>query len=847
MAIDPICKMTVDEKTARFVSDVGGKKTFFCSQHCRETFEAQFEKKQKKKTMQPPELPMATEDQQARFPKKASQSSDSKTPKPLSKTQKTMIPIGGMHCANCANTIEKALVKTPGVVNANVNFASEKANVEFDANTGSEQKIIDAINATGYKALVGKAEHEMDHSMHSAQEHAAMTKKDEPFDPHAHAHMVEEKDLLLKVKVGAILGFLVMVGSFPEIFGMIPILSDPRILLFLTIPVQFWVGKTFYEGAYLAAKNKTMDMNTLIFLGTNAAFFYSAGVVLFPESVVTPGQMPTYYFDAAAIITVLILLGRFLEARAKGKTSQAIKKLIGLQPKTARIIRNGQEMEIEIANVQVGDLIIVRPGEKIPVDGVVKDGHSTVDESMLTGESMPIEKKAGSNVFGATINKNGMLQFEATKVGSDTVLAQIIRLVEEAQGSKAPIQKLVDKISGIFVPVVIVLALVAFGYWYFLAGQSFVFSLTILIAVLIIACPCALGLATPTAIMMGTGKGAEMGVLIKNAEALELANQATAVVFDKTGTLTEGKPQVTDLVAFNGFSENEVWQMVASVEKNSEHPIGQAIVESAHEKKVSFLKTDSFAAIEGKGVKAHIGKNVVLVGSRKLLTENKIAIDSSVEQQMIALESQAKTAVLLAVNKKIAGIVAVADPLKPVSKSAVDSLQKLGREVWMITGDNARTAQAIAKQLGISNVMAEVLPNEKSEKIKELQSKGHKVIMVGDGINDAPALAQADVGIAIGSGTDVAIETGNVVLMRGDVRDVARAIDLSRYTVRKIKENLAWAFVYNLVLIPVAMGALFLFGGPLLNPILAGGAMAFSSVSVTFNSLRMKNYRPLAV
>ncbi len=762
--------------------------------------------------------------------------------------KKLVVPIAGMHCANCANTIEKALRKTPGIVSANVNFASEKATVEFDSAISSEEKVAEAINATGYEALAQpKKMPAMDHSMHSMPGHADMEKTQEPFDPHAHAHMLEEKDLLLKVKVGGILGILVVLGSFPEIFGLLPLLSDARVLLLLTIPIQFWVGQTFYRGALLAAKNKTMDMNTLIALGTSAAFFYSAAVVLFPDILVLKGQTPTYYFDAAAIITVLILVGRFLEARTKGKTSEAIKKLVGLQAKTARIVRNGMEMEIPIDDVQVGDLIIVRPGEKIPVDGLVKEGHSTVDESMLTGESMPIEKKPGMNVFGATMNKNGVLKFEATKVGKDTVLAQIIQLVEEAQGSKAPIQKLVDKVSSIFVPVVLVLALLSFAYWYFLAGQAFVFAFTILIAVLIIACPCALGLATPTAIMMGTGKGAEMGILIKSAEALELANKATSVVFDKTGTLTQGKPVVTNLVALNGFSESELWKLLAATEKHSEHPLGQAIVESAQAKKIAVEEPSSFEAVEGKGVRATVGKQGILVGTRKLMQENKVVLDSSVEPQVVELEIQGKTTVLVAVNGKLAGLVAIADPIKPTAKSAVLALQKIGKTVWMITGDNERTAKAIAAQAGISNVLAEVLPRQKSEKIKELQSTGQKVIMVGDGINDAPALAQADVGIAIGSGTDVAIETGNIVLMRNDVGDVARAIDLSRYTVRKIKENLAWAFLYNLILIPVAMGILFPFFGLLLNPILAGGAMAFSSVSVTFNSLRMKYYKPIAV
>lgn len=759
-----------------------------------------------------------------------------------------IVPIIGMHCANCANTIEKALRKTPGIVSANVNFASEKATIEFDSAISSEEKVAEAINATGYEALLQpKKMPAMAHATHSMPEHAGMEKAQEPFDPHAHAHMLEEKDLLLKVKVGGILGILVVLGSFPEIFGLLPLLSDPRVLLLLTIPVQFWAGQTFYRGAWLAAKNKAMDMNTLIALGTSAAFFYSSAVVLFPDVLVLKGQMPTYYFDAASVIVVLILLGRFLEARAKGKTSEAIKKLIGLQPKTARIVRNGKEMEVEIAGVEVGDLIIVRPGEKIPVDGLVKEGHSTVDESMLTGESMPIEKKPGMNVFGATINKNGVLKFSATKVGKDTVLAQIIQLVEEAQGSKAPIQKLVDKVSGIFVPAVIALALLAFGFWFFVGAKGFIFAFTILIAVLIIACPCALGLATPTAIMMGTGKGAEMGILIKNAEALELANKATAIVFDKTGTLTQGKPVVTDLVALNGFSESELWKLLAVAEKHSEHPLGQAIVESAQAKKIVVEEPSSFEAIEGKGVRATIGKQKILVGTRKLMQENKVVLDSSVEPRVVELESQGKTTVLVSVNENLAGLVAIADPIKLTAKPAVLALQKMGKTVWMITGDNERTAQAIANQAGISNVLAEVLPHQKSEKIKELQSAGQKVIMVGDGINDAPALAQAEVGIAIGSGTDVAIETGNIVLMRNDVGDVARAIDLSRYTVRKIKENLAWAFLYNVVLIPVAMGILFPFFGLLLNPMLAGGAMAFSSVSVTFNSLRMKYYKPIMV
>lgn len=466
---------------------------------------------------------------------------------------------------------------------------------------------------------------------------------------------------------------------------------------------------------------------------------------------------------------------------------------------------------------------------------------------MLTGESMPVEKKAGLKVFGATINKNGVLKFKATQVGEETVLSQIIKLVEEAQGSKAPIQKLADKVSSVFVPIVIILALAAFGFWYVLAAKGFLFAFTTLIAVLIIACPCALGLATPTAIMMGTGIGAQNGILIKNAQALELANKAEVVVFDKTGTLTQGKPQVTDVIAMQGFSENKLLEISASAEKHSEHPLALAIIETTKAKKIPLLEPKQFEAIEGKGIKAQIGKDAVLIGTRKLMKENKIEIEKSMEEKIAEFESSAKTTVMVAVNERLSGILAIADPLKPASKNAVLALQKIGKTVWMITGDNERTANAIAAQAGIEKVMAEVLPQQKSQKIKELQKEGKKVIMVGDGINDAPALAQADVGIALGSGTDIAIESGNIVLMKNDAVDVVRAIDLSRYTVRKIWENLGWAFVYNIVLIPVAMGALFPFFGILLNPILAGAAMAFSSVSVTFNSLRMKYYKLIKV
>lgn len=757
--------------------------------------------------------------------------------------EKIVILVSGMHCANCALTIEKAVRTVPGVEDVGVNFASEKVSVAFDPAQTNVPAIANAINATGYNALVST---HADHSVQVASGgHSLHDASDVPFDAHAHAHAIEEKDLVQKLSIGIVLGGLVLLGSFPEFFGFLPsLLFDPRVLLVLSIPVQFYVGRTFFEGAILAARNKTMDMNTLVALGTSAAFFYSAGVVLFPEVFVTPGEMPFYYFDAAVVITVLILLGRFLEARAKGKTSEAIKRLLNLAPKTAHIMRDGAEMDVLAADLVIGDLVRVRPGEKIPSDGVVVEGASHVDESMLSGESVPVSKKPGEKVFGATINKHGTLLVRVDQVGDATVLAQIVRLVEEAQGSKAPIQKLVDRVASVFVPIVIFLAIASFSYWFFIAGESFVFSLSILIGVLIIACPCALGLATPTAIMMGTGKGAEFGILIKNAEALERTEKATSIVFDKTGTLTMGTPAVTDVHVLADVSVDRVWELAASAEHDSEHPLARAIVTGAKERGISISGQTGFLALEGKGVKARIGDQWVLVGSRKLLAEYDIALSAVAERALDSFEQQAKTAVLVLVDDAIVGVLAISDPIRPTSKRAVESLKRAGKKVWLLSGDHAKTANAIAGELAIDYVLADVLPAEKADKIRELQASGEIVLMVGDGINDAPALAQADVGIAMGSGTDVAIESGSVVLMKNDPRDIPAAIELSRYTVRKIRENLAWAFLYNLILIPVAMGVLFPFFGLLLNPMLAGAAMAFSSISVTFNALLMRSFKP---
>src|SRR3989338_1872382 len=723
-----------------------------------------------------------------------------------------IIGVSGMHCASCANTIEKKLSKQPGVINARVNFANEKAIVEYDSSKINEKSIADAINKTGYKAIPKESHsHDVDHS-----DHMKMVAKG------------EMSLLKKKIVIGAVLSAIIFIGSFPEWFG---IQMNGYFLFFLATVVQFWVGWGFYRAAFIALKNKTTDMNTLIAVGTSAAYFYSAGLILL-------GMGGAMYFDTAALIITLILLGRYFEAIAKGRASDAIKKLMGLQPKMATIIRKGKEMKINIDDVEVGDTVIVKPGEKIPVDGTILEGESSVDESMITGESMPVAKKKGDTVIGATINKFGTFRFKATKVGANTTLAQIIKLVEEAQGSKAPIQRLADKVSSYFVPAVILIAIATFAFWYFTLGFAFAF--IAFIAVLIIACPCALGLATPTAIMVGTGIGAKNGILIKGGEALESAHKADVIVLDKTGTLTKGKPEVTDVVEF-GISQKALIGFAASVEKGSEHPLAEAIIEEAKKRKITLKKASKFMAHSGKGVSAKIGQNTIHIGNRIFMKENKISYIPM--EDISRLEKEGKTVVIVAKNKRPIGIMAIADQLKENSPAAVKELRKMGKRVIMLTGDNEATAMAIAAQAGITEVIANVLPGEKTNKIKSLQREGHKVAMVGDGINDAPALAQADIGIAIGSCTDVALETGGIVLVKNDIMDVARSIKLSKYTLKKIKQNLFWAFVYNAALIPVAAGVLYLGYGIALDPIIAAGAMAFSSVSVVGNALLMKRYR----
>lgn len=725
------------------------------------------------------------------------------------------VRISGMHCATCAQTIEKRLVKTKGIAHASVNYATEKATIEYDPGRISERDVITAINKTGYKAVEEVQPHGMDHAGHAKSESV----------PHIRA-------LRNKVFLGAVLSSIVFIGSFPEWFGTL-VVSNYVLLLLLASIVQFYVGAGFYKSAWLALKNKTTDMNTLIAIGTSAAYFYSAGIIIL-------GAKGAMYFDTAALIITLILLGKYFEALAKGRASDAIKKLMGLQPKTATIIRNGKELKISIDDVQAGDVVVVKPGEKIPVDGIVVEGETSIDESMVTGESMPVAKKKGDTVIGATINKFGSLKFKATKVGKNTTLSQIIKLVEDAQGSKAPIQRLADKFSSYFVPAVIFIAIAAFVFWYFSLGFAFAF--TTFIAVLIIACPCALGLATPTAIMVGTGIGAQHGILIKNAEALELARKVDMIVLDKTGTLTKGMPEITDVIATDG-NEKYLVSLAASAEKGSEHPLAEAILNYAQMRKIKLTRVSKFLAHSGKGVSAVIGKSKVLIGNRLFMNENRINY-GGVRSKIEELENEGKTVVIAAKNRKLVGVIAIADTLKDNSAQAVAELKRMGKRVIMMTGDNEQTAKAIASKAGMDEVIANVLPGQKSARIKELQKKGHKIAMVGDGINDAPALAQADVGIAIGSGTDVALETGSIVLVKSDIMDVARAIKLSSYTLRKIKQNLFWAFAYNVALIPLAAGALYAYGITL-DPVIAAAAMAFSSVSVVGNALLMKRFSML--
>jgi len=832
----------------------------------------------------------------------------------IARSKKQMVlPIGGMTCASCVMHVEHAFKDVPGVVQVNVNLATEKATLEVDLQQFHLQDALAAVDDAGYRVLTKRRTLQVKGladsaglvmveealratpgvtgvSIHlatgtamvelvpgvAAQDDLRQTVTalgyavEEVVEEESQPEQAEEVERLSKVEeiqyfrlrflVAGVLGAFLFVFSFQrELFPFLPHwVMNSYLLLALATPVQFWAGWYFYVHGFGPLRHGTINMHTLIALGTSVAFGYSAAVTLVPGFFTSQGFATGVYYDTAAIIIALILLGRFLEARAKGQTSEAIRKLMGLQAKRARIIRNGLEVDIPVEEVALGDIVVVRPGEKIPVDGEVIYGVSSVDESMLTGESLPVEKTAGSLAYGSTINGTGAFRFRALKVGKDTVLAQIIRLVEEAQGSKAPIQRLADTVAAYFVPAVIGVAVLAFLVW-LLAGPepAFTYAMLTAVAVLIIACPCALGLATPTAIMVGTGKGAEMGVLIKNAEALEMAYKLNVVVLDKTGTLTRGKPKVTDVVAAPGLGEAEVLRLAASVERGSEHPLAEAIVTAARERALSLEEHHGMEALPGRGVRASVNGSTFLLGNPRLMEESKVALNG-LGPQVDRLAKEGKTAMVLARDGEALGVIAVADTLKPESAEAVKVLHRMGIEVVMLTGDNQRTAEAIARQVGIDRVFAEVLPQDKAAYVKQLQAEGKRVGMVGDGINDAPALAQADVGMAIGTGTDIALESADVVLMRGSVMGVARAIALSRQTLRTIRQNLFWAFFYNIILIPVAAGVLypvFRDGGvppalqPILgeygflNPMLAALAMAFSSVSVVSNSLRLKRFK----
>ncbi|MEW9121726.1 MAG: heavy metal translocating P-type ATPase [Thermotaleaceae bacterium] len=739
------------------------------------------------------------------------------------------IPISGMTCAACVKAVERVVGKLEGVESINVNFATEKAAIRYNPEKTRLSEIKQAITKAGYTPLEIEKSNSVDEDKARKEKEIAVLKMKLMA---AALFTVPLLYIAMGHMVGLPLPNVLHPMHYPLNFALAQIV--------LTIPVVI-AGYRFYTVGFKAIYRRSPNMDSLIAMGTAAAVLYG----VYGTYQITQGDFAyaeDLYFETAGVIIALILLGKYLEAISKGRTSEAIKKLMGLAPKTALVVQEGKELEIPIEEVEVGDIILVKPGAKIPVDGIVTEGHTSIDESMLTGESIPVEKRIGDRVIGASINKHGSIHFQATKVGSDTALAQIIKLVEDAQGSKAPIAKMADIVSGYFVPIVFVIALLSSLAWY-ISGESNIFSLTIFISVLVIACPCALGLATPTAIMVGTGKGAEYGVLIKGGEALETAHKVQTIVFDKTGTITEGRPEVTDIVTTEIADKRKLLQIAASAEKGSEHPLGEAIVKGAAKENLQMLKVENFKAIPGHGIEVSVEGQSILLGNRKLMVERKVDL-SVLEKESNRLAEEGKTPMYAAFDGKLAGIIAVADVVKESSARAIQKLHAMGIEVAMITGDNKRTAEAIAKQVGIDRVLAEVLPQDKANEVKKLQQEGKKVAMVGDGINDAPALAQADIGIAIGSGTDVAMESADIVLMKDDLMDVPTALQLSKSTLRNIKQNLFWAFAYNTAGIPLAAGVLHLFGGPLLSPMFAAGAMSLSSVSVLTNALRLKAFKP---
>ncbi len=722
--------------------------------------------------------------------------------------KKITLKVAGMHCVNCAASITKALKKIPGVLETDVSFASGKAVVNYDEAKTGPGEFIPAIKSLGFDAQVSTE--------------ADRTRED-----------LENKEELKGMRNKLLFSIALAVPAL--VIGMFLMHEIPYaeyIMFLLATPIQFISGASFYRGAWGALKNRTSNMDTLIVLGTSAAYFYSVAILL-------TNPMRDLYFETSAVLITLVLLGKYLEALARGRTSQAIARLVDLKPKYATVIRDGVEKKVPVDDIEVGDLIRVKPGESIPVDGVIVSGASSVDESMITGESLPVEKTEGSNVIGSTINMHGTFTFKASKVGSDTMLAQIIRLVEDAQGSKAPIQRFADTVAGYFVPAVILIAVIAFVTWYFIFGKTFDFSLMIAISVLVISCPCALGLATPTAVIVGIGKGAGHGILIKSGVALETAQKVDAAVFDKTGTLTSGRPVVTDVLPLKGHTLEDVLKYAAGIEHGSEHPLADAITSYAKEKKIAYAHVTDFEALPGLGVSGKVSHDKVLLGNRGLMEKEKVDV-SEIEDALTGFEKEGKTAMILSIRHHPAAVIAVADTLKDSSRKAVTDLQGMGLEVYMITGDNKRTGEAVAKKLGIHKVFSQVLPDEKARYVKKLQGEGKTVAMVGDGVNDAPALAQADVGIAMSSGTDVAIESGGIVLMKNDPEAVVKALVLSRQTMNKIRQNMFWALIYNALGIPIAAGVLYPYTGWLLSPVIGAAAMAFSSVSVVTNSLTLR-------
>lgn len=908
---DLVCGMDVEPEAAAGHSEHAGKTYYFCSSACKSKFDSD-----------PERFAVSNAPEQSAQPHTVIEGAplnDNRHTRttPDGEGERIDLPITGMTCAACARRIEHKLSIAPGVRQAGVNFATSRATVEYDPQRTGVRQLIETVKDVGYgTAGTARADFIVDDSarpsgssqplekhlnaqrgivnasfnlgtmevrveyLPGATDVSAIRRAIEDFgyrlrevpggggdaaaaDSEAAAREAEYKDLKRKFIIAAVLSFPVLVIAMSH--GRIELFNFPSVnwlQLALTTPVVIYCGAQFYRGAWAAFRHRAADMNTLIAVGTGAAYLYSIAATLAPGffagatgadpmagmAGMTDVPMVPVYFEAASVIIALILLGRLLESRAKGQTSDAIRRLMGLQARTARVIRQEREMDIVVEEVVPGDVVIVRPGEKIPVDGEVVDGASAVDESMLTGESLPIVKKKGDEVFGATLNKTGAFRFKATKVGKDTALQQIVKLVQDAQGSKAPIARMADVISGIFTPIVICIAIATFVIWFVAApvDTRFTFALVNFVAVLIIACPCALGLATPTAIMVGTGRGAESGVLVKGGEALETAHKLSTIVLDKTGTITKGQPALTDVVvARNGggaVGEDELLRLAASAEKGSEHPLGEAIVRGAEERQLQLAEVANFNALAGHGIEAETGGHRLLLGNLKLMRDRKIALDGF-DEQATRLAGEGKTPMYAAVDNKFAGLLAVADEIKPESKDAIRQMQDMGLEVAMMTGDNERTAKAVAAQVGITRVLAEVLPEGKAGEIKRLQAEKKIVGMVGDGINDAPALAQADVGIAIGTGTDVAIEASDITLIRGDLRGVVTAIKLSRATLRTIKQNLFWAFIYNVIGIPIAAGLLYPLTGWLLSPIIASAAMSFSSVSVVANSLRLRRFR----